>query len=169
MTSAKHRVTSDNEKSYRVYFAGALDKIKIGCSVRPVARIAAVGEWIPYPVTILATMPGTFALEAALHRMFAEEWSHGEWFHASARLLSFVEDVKAGRPVEIIHRELSADQNARRKAIAEKKRLARFRHDLPEEIQAELRAVPKGAAIPEPLLQKAWDHIRSPRTGAAAA
>jgi hypothetical protein len=99
---------------YTVYFAGAVGKIKIGCSIRPADRILAVGEWIPFPTVLLATLPGGFPLEAALHRMFNEEWSHGEWFDASARLLAFVEKVKSGQPLDIIDRDLSADADRRR-------------------------------------------------------
>jgi len=66
------RITPENEGRFHVYFAGALDKVKIGCSMKPADRVLKVGEWIPFPITLLAMMKGTYALEAALHRMFAD-------------------------------------------------------------------------------------------------
>lgn len=139
---------------YTVYFAQALDKVKIGCSRRPRERILTVSEWIPFPVKLLATMPGTYALEAALHRMFAEEWSHGEWFNLSPRLFDFIDRVARGLPVEIVDRSLSLEANARRKAIADKKRISRRLHEIPQCLQDEVRMVPKGVAVPAPLLAK---------------
>lgn len=141
-----------------IYFASACGKIKIGCSVDPERRILSVGEWVPYPTTLLATMPGTYALEASLHRMFDEEWSHGEWFDASPRLLAFINTVIAGNPVAIE----AGPENTRRNAfIAEKKRvshqirrLAKAGLSLPESLGSQLRAVPKGQPIPRALLDR---------------
>ncbi len=84
-----------------VYFAGCCDLIKIGYARKPHERLLQVSQWIPYPITLLATMPGGLDTEAALHRMFDHEFSHGEWFHASIRLREFVAEVAAGRPVVI--------------------------------------------------------------------
>lgn len=137
---------------FSIYFAGAVGKVKIGCSSRPTDRILSVGEWIPYPITMLAIMPGSYALEAALHRMFAEEWSHGEWFDASLRLLDFIEKVRLGLPVEIINRELSIEADRRRKAISDKKCIARWKRRLPTHIVERINAVQKGEAIPTELL-----------------
>lgn len=144
------------QKTQHIYFAAALDKIKIGCSVKPIDRIAQVGEWIPFPITLLATMPGSYALEATLHRMFAEEWSHGEWFNASARLSAFVERVAKGLPVGIDDRQLTEIENNRRHAIADKKRIGRHVAKLPRELVIEFRAVPKGVAMPDDLLARCW-------------
>lgn len=144
---------------YSVYFAQALDKVKIGCSRRPVDRILQVTEWVPFPVKMLATMPGTYAVEFAIHRMFAEEWSHGEWFNLTPRLQAFIDRVAKGLPVAIEARDLSEADNARRKAIADKKRLARHFNALPKPLQRKISAVPKGQAIPSELLAEAWSII----------
>ena len=149
-----------------VYFASALDKIKIGCSSKPQDRILQVGEWIPFPITMLAMMPGTYVLESALHRMFAVEWSHGEWFHASDRLLAFIARVQAGLPVAIDDCALPEAENARRHAIAEKKRIARYRHILPPSLVKELDAVAPGAAIPDSLLCRVQAFARPTQTAA---
>lgn len=142
-----------------VYFAEALGKVKIGYSVNPEQRIQAVGEWIPVPITLLATMPGSLALEAAIHRMFAQEWSHGEWFHFTRRVHDFVERVIAGLPIPITDRDLAEFENPRRKAIAEKKRLTRKIQHVSEPLRSQIRAVPKGRAIPSKLLERAWAEI----------
>lgn len=107
--------------SQEVYFARCGDKIKIGCSLRPEVRIAQVGEWLPEPIELLATTPGNFTMESTIHATFDAEWSHGEWFHASPRLLAFVEKVKRGEPLPIDAQKATA----RATMIAEKKRLTR--------------------------------------------
>jgi hypothetical protein len=104
-----------------VYFAVAGAKVKIGCSTQPMHRLDQIGEWVPYRIHLAATMPGGFDLESALHRMFADSWSHLEWFDATPDLMAFIARVAAGLPVEIIDRP-GAD-TARQEAISEKRRL----------------------------------------------
>lgn len=142
---------------HSVYFASSCGKVKIGCSKNPEARIASIGEWIPFPVTLLATTPGSFALEAAIHQMFDEEWSHGEWFHATPRLLAFIDKVAAGEPLGI---DCEARATRRRAFIADKKRLSRRlsglgerrRSLLPSSVMERVWSVPKGEPIPPALL-----------------
>lgn len=150
-------------KEHYVYFAEACGKIKIGCSNDPQARIAGVGEWIPFPITMLATIKGSYDLEAVIHAQFDAEWSHGEWFDASPRLIAFVQRVAAGEPVVI---DTSARSERRRGFIADKKRLTHAIHrlwkaggDLPSEIAGELEQVKKGQPIPPALLSKANAYI----------
>lgn len=85
------------EKPRYVYFASAGDMIKIGCSNQPEHRLKAIGEWIPFRITLVATTPGSFGLEAKFHVHFADEWSHLEWFRASPRMLEMINDINAGR------------------------------------------------------------------------
>lgn len=151
----------------RVYFATGMGMVKIGCSVDVEKRLLTVTEWIPFPVSLVASMPGSYALEATIQRMFAEEWSHGEWFHASPRLMAFIKDVQLGRPVKIVQRELTEEQNRRAKAIADKKRIARKRDLIPADILAEIDAVRPCVAIPDELLARAWASIATPNTEAA--
>lgn len=161
-----------------VYFAAACGKIKIGCSNDPAARIASVGEWIPFPITLMATMPGGYAMESAIHRMFDDEWSHGEWFNTSSRLLDFIAGVAEGRPLNIDAQEIAT---RRRIFIADKKRLShrlnRLRkagHELPAPYPAKLDKVRKGEPVPPALLEEvngAIDALLSdtPHKGEAAA
>lgn len=91
---------SDHVQKY-VYFAIARDMVKIGCSVKPAHRLTQVAEWVPYKMTLAATMPGGIDLETALHKQFIDDWSHLEWFHLTPRLSAFIARVAAGLPVEI--------------------------------------------------------------------
>lgn len=109
-----------------VYFvrAGETGPVKIGCSNKPANRLLQIGEWVPFKLELIAVMPGSYALETAVHNMFAPEWSHGEWFHQSDRLRQFIADIQAGRPVEIKpHPE--AYNAPRRVAIRTKKQWTR--------------------------------------------
>ena len=122
-----------------VYFAVAGDMVKIGCSALPEQRLTQIAEWIPYKITLAATMDGGFAAEAALHRMFADEWSHLEWFHGSQRLMAFIARVAAGLPVEIVGKD---HKNARRySGLREKKNLSRRVHRA-EEIAHDIKWYP---------------------------
>ncbi len=139
-----------------VYFAEACGRIKIGCSNDVEARLRTVGEWIPFPITLLATIEGGTDLECSLHRMFDADWSHGEWFDASPRLYALIADIAAGKPVAI---DTSAVSHRRRGFIADKKRVShkitRVRKAggaIPQSILARIDAVPVGAAIPPDLL-----------------
>ena len=137
-----------------IYFAGALGKIKIGCSNKPAERILQVGEWIPFPITLLATMPGGYPLESALHAMFADEWSHGEWFHASARLLELVDRVAQGLPVAISKPDLGLSENRRRQMIAAKKRISRKVRALSEEYRREFRTFAPGMPLSQDFVER---------------
>lgn len=118
-----------------VYFAEACGMIKIGCSNQPATRIGQIGEWVPYPITLLATMEGGYALEKALHKMFHADWSHGEWFHNSAALSLFVHRVKHGMPVAI---DVAAVETEFSEMVREKKLMKRRIGRLPIATKADL-------------------------------
>lgn len=82
-----------------IYFlkpVGMDGPIKIGCSRHPAHRILSIAPWVPFPLEILATIPGGFDLERNIHECFAKSHSHSEWFHASPRLAKLVKDLAAG-------------------------------------------------------------------------
>lgn len=86
-----------------VYFArpiGMDGPIKIGCSNHPLGRVIGLSEWSPFPLEVVATCPGGYALERNLHDCFAAWWSHKEWFRANPRLLAGIAALAAGAPVE---------------------------------------------------------------------
>jgi excisionase family DNA binding protein len=67
-----------------VYFAAAPDRIKIGFSSDPERREREIGA------LIVATVPGSKALEGALHRHFAAVRIDGEWFARTYELEALI-------------------------------------------------------------------------------
>ena len=140
---------------YHVYLVRALNKIKIGCSINPIDRIMRVTEWVPFPCATLAIVPGCYKMEAALHSMFADEWSHGEWFEASPRLVEFAARMGRGEAVEIDEPKFPSRLEKRRVARAEKIGISKHRHLFPQDLRDQLRDVLPGHAIPRDVLAKA--------------
>lgn len=85
-------------KSGFVYFirAAQSDLVKIGFSIDPISRIAALAVASPLRLDLIAYSPGTQDDERFLHDRFKTDWSHGEWFRASDSILSLAETVKSG-------------------------------------------------------------------------
>lgn len=81
----------------RVYFMkpiGMAGPIKIGCSDLPERRLRTYDIWSPFPLELLATAPGSFWHERALHWLFRGSHSHGEWFYVDQALLSVIDHVR---------------------------------------------------------------------------
>lgn len=73
-----------------VYAIESAGRIKIGHSMKPVARFSKVASDAPYPCTYLGAWPGSVADELDIHDKFHAIRSHGEWFAATEELLSFI-------------------------------------------------------------------------------
>lgn len=73
-----------------IYFARALDLIKIGFSRKPMRRVSGLRLDGIKP-KLLGVMRGGFAEERALHLRFAYVRHHGEWFTATKELHDFIE------------------------------------------------------------------------------
>lgn len=69
--------------------------IKIGCSWHPVDRLESLMAWAPYPLQILAHAPGSFDDERTIHGVFAEHWSHSEWFRPHPDIYALINLVRA--------------------------------------------------------------------------
>lgn len=83
-----------------VYFIkpiGMDGPIKIGCSNHPMARLAALSTWSPFPLEVVAEVEGTFILERQFHALFRADHRTGEWFTASPALIATIAAIKAGR------------------------------------------------------------------------
>jgi hypothetical protein len=65
-----------------VYFVTCREAnaVKIGCSVDPHARLPEIQWGCPLPLTLEAVMPGNNSEERRLHRWYADDRIHGEWF-----------------------------------------------------------------------------------------
>lgn len=76
-----------------IYFAEAVGvgNIKIGFTDGPVeSRIADLQTGCPVPIRLLGTAPGTLGDEKDLHRRFAAQRVHGEWFKPAPDLLALI-------------------------------------------------------------------------------
>jgi hypothetical protein len=73
--------------------------IKIGCSDRPASRLASLMCWSPFPLELLATIPGSLDLERNIHECFLDAHDRGEWFNPSPALVAAVAKLAAGVPV----------------------------------------------------------------------
>lgn len=82
-----------------VYFlrpVGMDGPVKIGCSKCPLDRLDIYMQWAPFPLEVVATLPGDFKLEARFHAMFAASHSHHEWFKASPELTATIRAITDG-------------------------------------------------------------------------
>ena len=78
-----------------VYFLKAGPFIKIGkATYSPALRVRELQTGCPYPIEVLNFVPGDIAMERKFHKRFAHCRAHGEWFHASASLLSFIDALE---------------------------------------------------------------------------
>lgn len=98
-----------------VYFIRALggpNLIKIGWTGRSAEyRLASLQSGSPYPLEIIAWVPGTVELEHAYHARFAHLRSFGEWFQESSTLFAAIEEARgidsperAARAAELMDR-----------------------------------------------------------------
>lgn len=87
------------EISY-VYFleAQGLDKIKIGVSKNPEARLKQLMTGSPSALKLLAYYPGNEIEEKTLHEQFSDCRHDGEWFHATKKLRVFIERLHYEQP-----------------------------------------------------------------------
>jgi hypothetical protein len=81
----KRALTNPDELVGRVYLLWAVgtDRFKIGFTAKKSANSRAYGleSMCPYPIGIVADIPGTTTLERSIHREFKEYRVHrGEWF-----------------------------------------------------------------------------------------
>lgn len=87
------------ESQRQVYFLrpiGADGPVKIGCSVRPLARLQEQMIWSPIMLEIVASIAGSFPVEWAFHAKFLHLHSHSEWFRADPELTATIEAIRAG-------------------------------------------------------------------------
>lgn len=80
--AAKHSV---------VYFVRSANAIKIGVTTDLGKRIASIQTSTPYPVELIAAIPGDKALESELHATFANHRTSGEWFRLSPDIVAWLQ------------------------------------------------------------------------------
>lgn len=87
------RNQSTNARS--VYFVQGVGggPVKIGHSASPSARLTSLQVGSPSVLRVVATMRGGFEVERTLHRAFAKDRLHGEWFDPSRELMAFIDEI----------------------------------------------------------------------------
>jgi len=78
-----------------VYFIQAGDDgpIKIGITKNVESRRAGLQPGSPIVLSLLCAIPGTRANERMLHKHFADDRLHGEWFNPHPELLEYIDDL----------------------------------------------------------------------------
>lgn len=118
----------DGKVIYFLACSGMVSPIKIGCSWQPMSRIISLSTWCPFPMEILATVPGDFELERKVQNCFADLHTHREWFRPDPRLTSAIERIKAGVPLgeaidlADVRGDIKADHYRRRSEITAARR-----------------------------------------------
>lgn len=82
-----------------VYFIkpiGMDGPIKIGCSCRPGNRRQSLEFWSPFPLEIIAEIPGDQRLERRFHARFEAAHIRSEWSHPVPDLLTAIAAIRAG-------------------------------------------------------------------------
>lgn len=75
-----------------IYFVrcGKLEWVKIGTAIDVPSRLQELRSGSPFQLALVAVMEGDRDAEVRLHKKFAKERGHGEWFLLSSRLRSFI-------------------------------------------------------------------------------
>ena len=91
-----HILRRVSHERHWLYFveAPAVGMMKIGVTDDIDRRFSCLQLGSPVSLVLRHAVRGRTAHEAGLHRAFRDERRHGEWFVASERLLSFVDDLK---------------------------------------------------------------------------
>ena len=107
-----------------VYFirpVGLPGPIKIGFSKVPARRLLDLTVWSPFPLEVVATVPGTTMLETNIHQCLARSHDRHEWFFPTNDVTGVVAKLVAGLPIERAI-DLSARQGTIRKKSGPKPR-----------------------------------------------
>lgn len=81
-----------------VYFivADATKMVKIGVSTSVSRRLIDLQSSCPVSLRVAATIPGDAKIEAAMHRRFAGDRAHNEWFRLSPDILRAIDEINSG-------------------------------------------------------------------------
>jgi hypothetical protein len=90
--SEKDRIKKRARKTVYFLLAEKTKVIKIGISDNVKARAEAIQSMSPDRLILIGTEPGDEKRESELHEKFSRFRSHGEWFHASDELISYIKE-----------------------------------------------------------------------------
>lgn len=98
--------------------------VKIGVSRNPKSREVLINRHSPIPARLISFWPGDGRDEHALHRRFAGQRSHNEWFRLEGPLSEFV-DAKRGLGVDRIPTwEEMTEPGAARRRLSYRERMS---------------------------------------------
>lgn len=85
----------ESKKSW-VYFieSKSTGLVKIGRSVDPNQRFAAIRTMSPDELTLLGTIPEAEVAESELHKKFSHLRKHGEWFEFGSEIHNFIDSFQ---------------------------------------------------------------------------
>lgn len=81
-----------------IYAIRCLDRVKIGWSEDPIRRFKSISGNTPAPCVLLGYEAGDRESEAALHELFREYHTHGEWFQLRGRVAEYVVMMEHAAP-----------------------------------------------------------------------
>lgn len=89
-----HLLSSEHRNGW-IYFLQAEDlgTIKIGYATTVSQRVADIRGASPVWLEFLGAFPGCMNEEAILHKYFAEDRMHGEWFRPAPVLLDLIREI----------------------------------------------------------------------------
>lgn len=90
-------------RAQSIYFVSSNEvpdfPVKIGISdIAVTARLQGLQCACPFELEVLASMRGTAAGEAELHRRFKPSLIRGEWFRRTPELMATIERIKSAQP-----------------------------------------------------------------------
>lgn len=89
---AEEKAARRAEAVWRVYFMHAQEAglVKIGATSSLNSRLMALQNGGPVPLVLIGLVDGGKSVEREIHNQWAHLRSHGEWFQASADLISYI-------------------------------------------------------------------------------
>lgn len=69
--------------------------VKIGSTYEIDARLRSLQTGCPYPLKVLAIMPGGRQLEKELQKRFASYLEMGEWFSLKGDLKEYIDELRS--------------------------------------------------------------------------
>lgn len=78
---------------YFIQMGNEFGPIKIGVTGDVELRLTKMRTFSPYPLTLLACIPGYTSHESTLHELFADHRLEGEWFRCFSGMIEFVKHL----------------------------------------------------------------------------
>lgn len=80
-----------------VYFLVSGAYVKIGFTTKPAGRLSTLSTGLGTGVQAFVLVPGSRAMEARLHREFADDRVRAEWFKVTTKLMQRIGEAAVGK------------------------------------------------------------------------